>query len=142
MRTFAQMEQELIIPQTEYDLLLSRIDNVWRSARANAASAVNSQLIDANWNTGRYIVEFELKGNHRAEYGKQLLLKLSRDLTASRGKGFSRSNLTYMKKLYLAFPKCETLSHKLTWSHYFELLKSDDPMEFKFYFKEYVDIIW
>ncbi|MBD5187823.1 MAG: DUF1016 domain-containing protein [Bacteroidales bacterium] len=136
------MEQELIIPQTEYDLLLSRIDNVWRSARANAASAVNSQLIDANWNTGRYIVEFELKGNHRAEYGKQLLLKLSRDLTASRGKGFSRSNLTYMKKLYLAFPKCETLSHKLTWSHYFELLKCDDPLEFKFYFNEAVAQKW
>ena len=53
------------------------------------------------------------------------LVKLSKDLTHTRGKGFSRSNLTYMRKLYLAFLKCETLSHKLTWSHYFELLKNE-----------------
>ena len=37
--------------------------------------------------------------------------------------GFSRSNLIYMRKFYLTFQKSETLSHKLTWSHYFELLK-------------------
>ena len=41
-----------------------------------------------------------------------------------------------MRKFYLAFPKCETVSHKLTWSHYFELLKCDDQMELQFYFHE------
>ena len=40
---------------------------------------------------------------------------------------WGQSNLTYMRKLYLVFPKCETLSHQLTWSHYFELL-SDEPI--------------
>ena len=45
-----------------------------------------------------------------------------------RGRGFSRSNLIYMRKFYLTFPKSETLSHQLTWSHYFELLKCDDPV--------------
>ena len=54
----------------------------------------------------------------------------------------SRSNLTYMRKLYLAFPKSETLSHKLTWSHYFELLKCDDPLEMKFYFTESIHQGW
>ncbi len=54
----------------------------------------------------------------------------------------SRSNLTYMRKLYLAFPKCETLSHKLTWSHYFELLKCDNPLEFQFYYKEAIKEGW
>lgn len=54
---------------------------------------------------------------------------ISKDLTFARGKGFSRSNLNYMRKLYVAFPICETLSHKLSWSHYFELLKCDDPLE-------------
>ena len=63
-------------------------------------------------------------------------MNLSKDLTLRNGKGFSRSNLTYMRKFYLAFPKCETVSHKLTWSHYFELLKCDDKMEFQFYFNE------
>lgn len=47
-----------------------------------------------------------------------------------------------MRKLYLTFPKCETLSHKLTWSHYFELLKCEDPMEMQFYFHEAIKEGW
>ncbi len=111
---------ELVIAEKEYQDLVDRIDNLWSEARNRAAHAVNKELLDSNWQTGQYIVEFEQKGKIRAEYGKQLLIKLSRDLTTRRGKGFSRSNLTYMRKLYITFPKCETLSHKLTWSHYFE----------------------
>lgn len=136
------MNQEFIIQESEYHKLLTKIDEVWNEAKTNAALAVNTQLLDANWQTGRYIVEFEQGGNIRAEYGSKLLLRLSRDLTLSRGKGFSRSNLTYMRKLYLAFPKCETLSHILSWSHYFELLKCDDPLELKFYFKEAINQRW
>ena len=136
------MKEEIIIHDSEYDNLLSKIDEVWDAAKANAALAVNTQLLDANWQTGKHIVEFEQGGNLRAEYGTQLLLRLSRDLTLTRGKGFSRSNLTYMRKLYLIFPKCETLSHKLTWSHYFELLKCDAPLELKFYFNEAINQRW
>ena len=76
-----------------------------------------------------FIVEFEQGGNTKAKYGDKLLINLSKDLTRLKGKGFSRSNLTYMRKLYLVFPKCETLSHQLTWSHYFELLKCEDKLE-------------
>lgn len=136
------MKQELIIPESEYNKLLSRIDEVWNTAKTNAAIAVNTQLLDANWQTGRYIVEFEQGGNIRAEYGTQLIKRLAKDLTAKRGKGFSRSNLIYMRKLYICFPKSETLSHQLTWSHYFELLKCGDPLEFKFYFNEAINQKW
>lgn len=52
------------------------------------------------------------------------------------GKGFSRSNLTYMRQLYTVFPKRETLSHKLAWSHYFEILKADNELEIGFYLKQ------
>ncbi len=45
-------------------------------------------------------------------------------------------------RIYLAFPKRETLSHKLTWSHYFELLKCDDPLELLFYYKEAIKEGW
>lgn len=96
---------------------------LWGDAKSKAITAVNTELLDANWQTGKYIVEYELKGRDRAEYGRQLLVNLAKDLTARNGKGFSRSNLVYMRKFYLAFPICETVSHKLTWSHYFELLK-------------------
>ena len=76
-----------------------------------------------------FIVGFEQGGNTKAKYGDKLLINLSKDLTRLKGKGFSRSNFTYMRKLYLVFPKCETLSHQLTWSHYFELLKCEDKLE-------------
>ncbi len=72
--------------------------------------------------------------SYHVESEYELLVNLAKDLTARNGRGFSRSNLTYMRKFYLAFPKCEIVSHKLTWSHYFELLKCDDRMEFQFYF--------
>ena len=47
-----------------------------------------------------------------------------------------------MRKLYLAFPKCGTLSHKLSWSHYYEILKCDDPLEMQFYLKQCVKEGW
>lgn len=125
-----------------YNDLLESIDTLWNRAREHAAEAVNTDLLMANWETGRHIVEFEQKGQLRAEYGTNLLINLSRDLTTLKGKGFSRSNLTYMRKLFLAFPKCETMSHKLTWSHYFELLKCEDKLEMQFYYKEAINQKW
>lgn len=136
------MEQELIIPESEYNKLLSNIDEVWNTAKTNAAIAVNTQLLDANWQTGRYIVEFEQGGNIRAEYGAQLINRLAKDLTVKRGKGFSRSNLIYMRKLYVCFPKSVTMSHLLTWSHYYELLKCDDEQERQFYYQEAINQKW
>ena len=87
-------------------------------------------------------MEFEQGGNAKARYGEQLITNLAKDLTRLRGKGFSRSNLIYMRKFYLTFPKSETLSHQLTWSHYFELLKCDDTMEMQFYMKECINQGW
>ena len=81
-------------------------------------------------------MEFEQHGNEKAAYGSQLFDRLSKDLTLAYGKGFSRSNLSYMRKLYLIFQKRETLSHKLTWSHYFEILKADSELEIGFYTKQ------
>ena len=126
----------------EYQQLVSSISSLWRQAKEQAIHAVNTQLLEANWQTGKYIVEYEQGGKLRAEYGKQLLLNLSKDLTLKNGKGFNRSNLTYMRKLYLAFPKCGTLSHKLTWSHYYEILKCEDTLEMQFYMKESILEKW
>lgn len=119
-----------VVPQNEYDNLICRIDNLWTQAKNRAVEAVNTELLDANWQTGQYIVEFEQNGQIRAEYGKFLITRLAKDLTVRRGRGFSRSNLIYMRKFYLCFPKGETVSHLLTWSHYFELLKCEDEMEY------------
>ena len=126
----------------EYVRLVTQISDLWEDAKNKAALAINTELLDANWQTGQYIIEFEQGGKAKAKYGDRLLVNLSKDLTRLKGRGFSRSNLTYMRKLYLTFPKCETLSHQLTWSHYFELLKCEDPLEMQFYMKESIKERW
>ncbi len=141
------MDKDLIINNTlgatdDYNLLVNNISVLWNNAKEKAITAVNTELLEANWRTGQYIVEFEQGGKARAEYGKQLLVKLSKDLTIKNGRGFSRSNLLYMRKFYLLFPKSETVSHILTWSHYFEILKCDDPLEMNFYLKQCINEGW
>jgi hypothetical protein len=72
-----------------------------QQGRQQAVQSVNTILVQTYWHIGQHIVEFEQKGNERAEYGSQLFERLSKDLTQSYGKGFGRSNLLYMRKLYL-----------------------------------------
>jgi len=122
--------------QHQYKQLIANIGQLLISGREKAAQQVNTILVDTYWEIGRYIVEYEQQGNERAGYGSQLFDRLSRDLTQVYGRGFSRSNLQYMRKLYLCFQKCETLSRKLTWSHYFEILKADSDLEIGFYTRQ------
>ena len=82
---------------------------------------------------GKHIVEYEQQGNERAEYGSYLLDRLVKDLKERYGVGFSRSNVHYMRKLYIAFPNCTTLTCKLSWRHYVEIIKGDAPLEAGFY---------
>ena len=134
--------QNMAVTTYDYNQLIDNISSLWATAKEKAINAVNTELLEANWQTGKYIVEFEQGGKVRAEYGKQLLVNLAKDLTLKNGRGFSRSNLLYMRKFYLSFPKSETVSHILTWSHYFEILKCDDPLEMSFYFKQCINEGW
>ena len=118
-----------------YNQLIDSIGTILKEARSRIATAVNTTLVQTYWDIGRYIVEFEQNGSERAEYGSNLLGRLSADLSHRYGKGFSRSNILYMRKFYICFPNSETVSHVLSWSHYFEILKSDDPLEISFYAK-------
>lgn len=122
------------LPQNiQYQKLVENICLTFASARQNVASAVNIEMLNAYWSIGKGIVEFEQKGEQKATYGKRLLENLSKDLNLRYGKGFSRSNLNYMRLFYVKYPKSETVSHKLSWSHYFELLKVEDDLARAFY---------
>jgi predicted nuclease of restriction endonuclease-like (RecB) superfamily len=116
-----------------YQQLIGHIAKDYQQGRGRAAQAVNAQIIETYWQIGRRIVEFEQNGQQRAEYGKALITQLARDLTLLLGKGFSRSNLIYMRLFYLRYPISQKPSHLLSWSHYVELLKLDDPLERGFY---------
>ena len=124
------------IDKTSYEKLITQIGSLLRNGRQQAHQSVNTILVQTYWHIGQHIVEFEQKGNERAEYGAQLFERLSKDLTRVYGKGFGRSNLLYMRKLYKCFQISGTLSHLLTWSHYYEILKADNPLEIGFYFKQ------
>ncbi len=127
---------------TGYQRLLGKISEVYTSGQTRAIQAVNVQLTQTYWEIGRDIVEFEQGGSIRAEYGKRLVATLARDLTLRHGKGFSRSNVMTMKAFYLAFPKVQTLSGQLSWSHYVELLSINDGLERGFYEKQAIAEKW
>ena len=78
----------------------------------------------------------------RADYGKQTLKELSKALTAEFGKGFSRANLYNMRQFYLSYEKVQSVTGKLTWTHYCELLTISDPDKRSFYEKEAVNSNW
>ena len=128
-----------------YSTLISQIGDLLQQGRKQAAYAVNNILVQTYWQIGKYIVEYEQGGSEKSEYGSKLLDHLSKDLTLAYGKGFSRSNLMYIRKLYLSYQIGETVSHqfkkpilsvKLSWSHYFEILKADNELEISFYTRQ------
>lgn len=85
-------------------------------------SSINKELLASYWKIGEHIIKYEQEGKIKADYGKKLLIKLSKDLKVKHGKGFSRSNLYQMRQFYLRYPKIQTVSGELSWSHYVELL--------------------
>lgn len=163
-----------------YNNLFDRIAGILAEARAKTIREINKAQVMAYWEIGKEIVEFEQKGELRAEYGEELLKKLSADMTVRFGKGFSERNLRNMRAFYLNFPirqtlsaesieekksriplgKSKTVSRKFTipqtvsakfqksqtvsgkfepmlsWSHYCELLKVDEPLARSFYEQE------
>ncbi len=122
--------------QKPYSHLITNIGDLLALGREKAFQNVNTILVETYWNIGQQIVEYEQNGSKKAEYGSKLLKNLAKDLTKIYGRGFSRSNLQNMRLLYLRFPICQTLSSKLSWSHYTELLSISDDLAFSFYLKE------
>ena len=118
------------------------IKELMDSARNSIARSVNNILVQTYWEIGRIIVEEEQGHCDRAEYGKQLIIELSKKLTREYGKGFSRSNLQNMRNFYLTYPICQTVSSKLSWSHYCELLSISDEQKRNFYEKETINANW
>lgn len=132
------MENQL----TPNNSMILEIRELLENARKNVAQQVNTQLLTTYWNIGRIIVEYEQQNQIRADYGKQTLRELSKKLTREFGKGFSRSNLQNMRAFYLAYEKCQTVSGKLSWSHYCELLNITDENKRSFYEKESINSGW
>ena len=124
------------------DSLIQEIKSVIIDARNNVARQVNSELLGAYWNIGRIICEYEQSAPDRADYGKRTLKELAHTLTQEFGRGFSVSNLQFMRRFYQSYQIQQTASVKLSWSHYCELLSISDTDKRSFYEKEAVNSSW
>ncbi len=112
------MNTDLSIPQD----LIEQIREILTTARSKVAQQVNVELLSAYWNIGRTIVEHEQISKDRVPYGKETLRQLARVLTKEFGKGFSLSNVYNMRQFYLNYPIFQSVTGKLTWTHYCELM--------------------
>jgi predicted nuclease of restriction endonuclease-like (RecB) superfamily len=124
------------LEHNNYNQLVATIGSLLQAGKQKAFQKVNTILVETYWNIGKQIIEFEQAGEERAEYGTEVLKALSKDLKIKFGKGFSKSNLYVMRQLYLKFPIFQTVSGKLSWSHYAELLSVSDELAFSFYYKQ------
>ncbi|MBI2139447.1 DUF1016 domain-containing protein [Candidatus Woesearchaeota archaeon] len=127
------MKKEIESQRSE---LINKISEIVKRAKDELAKTINTKMVAAYWAIGRYIVEHEQTGKERAEYGSELMSALSKELSLRFGRGFSRSNLQNMRLLYLAYPKSQTLSGKLSWSHYCLLISLEERAKRDFYEKE------
>lgn len=123
---------KLLKTHTLFDSIKTTIEE----ARNRAKQSINHIMTEAYWHIGRLIVEEEQKGSERAAYGEGLIKELSGRLSEEYGKGFSQRNLRSMRSFYLAFPILQTLSAKLSWSHYLLIFKIEDEKAREWYIKE------
>ena len=122
--------------------LVTQIKALLETSRQKIAVEVNTTLLQTYWQIGRLICEYEKADSIRAEYGKQTLKLLSKELSAEFGKGFSVSNIQFMRRFYQTYQIQQTASVKLSWSHYCELLSISDSDKRSFYEKEAVNANW
>ncbi len=111
-------------------------------AKSNLAKEINKSITYVYWNIGRIIVKHENEDNNRLEYGKEVLKELSKELTKLLGKGYSLTNLTYMRWFYNVYPDYNMINKSLSWSHYVELITIKDDAKRNFYEKECISSNW
>jgi len=128
--------------KSKYKKLLTAIGLSIETARQNAARAINTELVKRNWEIGRHIVEYEQAGKERAEYGSDLLARLSRDLGQQYGKGYGRRNVLDMRRFYINYQKWQAVPAKLSWTHLIILVGISDDFARKFYERQSVDEKW
>jgi len=157
------------IAMKNYNDLFSSITEILNEARTKVVREINKAQVLAYWEIGREIVEFEQKGKTRGEYREEVIERLSKDMAEKFGRGFSPTNLKMMRLFYQTFPIRQTVSDEsldkekstaiarksaiqqmlstkfepmLSWSHYCELLKVDEPLTRSFYEQEAIQNNW
>ena len=137
----------MIIKYQNTDNVIDDICSIIESARNYAYQSVNIALVERNWFIGYRIAEEELKGGNRADYGTEILKKLSKELKKEYGKGFELRNLYYFLQFYKKFPNILHSANAksnilLSWTHYKTLLQVPDDKAREWYEKETAEQTW
>ena len=140
-------EKTSLVRYTNTGDILQDMRGIIEVARDSAYQAVNAALVQRNWLLGRRIAEEELRGGNRAEYGLEIIKKLSKELTDEYGKGFTKTNLYNFYMFYKTFPEIfHAASGKsvplLSWTHYRTLLQVKDDKARAWYAKEAAEQTW
>ena len=133
------MSNQLI--RNDFNLFFNNIKDLVINSRNKVYQVVNIEMLNLYWNIGKSIIEIQ-QGEERANYGDTILDKLSQKLTSEFGKGFSKRNLERMRKFYLLYQNWQTVSAKLSWLHYLELIKIDEEPKRNFYLNECINSSW
>lgn len=124
------------------DELLDLIRKLLINSRNQLVRVVNTAMVQTYWQIGKLIVEDEQNGKTRADYGKQVLANLAKELQREFGKGFDISNLRKMRAFYLAFPIRDAVRLELSWTHYRILLRVENIKAREWYLNECAEQHW
>ena len=141
---------EVAFSGEHFDQLCSDACSIIDAGRKHAYQAVNTVMVYSYYELGRRVVEEEQGGEVRAEYGKQVIVRLSKALTRRYKRGFSVTNLKQMRSFFLLYSRDEigqTVSDQfanlpktregrafpLSWSHYLKIMRIEDGNERHFY---------
>ena len=122
--------------------LLEEIKTLLHASRQHLQQTINTTMVQTYWNIGRLIVEDEQSGKERAEYGKKQLETIAETLTQEFGKGFDARNLRKMRQFYNTFPKWDSVSTKLSWTHYRRLMQIENQEARAWYINESIANNW
>ena len=117
------------------------IRNILHTARNKVYQTANFAMVEAYWNIGKSIIK-EQGGEDKAAYGTGLLKELSEQMTRDFGKGFTVTNLKYMRQFYLTFPNGHALRGELSWTHYRLLMRVENKNAREFYMQEAIKSQW
>ncbi|MDM8176592.1 DUF1016 domain-containing protein [Olivibacter sp. LS-1] len=127
------------------EAVISDVIEIIEEGRRKAYQAINTSMVEAYWLAGKRIVEDELEGRNRAEYGKSIMKKLSEALMARFGRGYSPATLYNFKQFYSTFPDEEIfykVCRKLNWSHNRLIMRVSNSEARMYYLKEAAEQNW
>ncbi len=134
------MRQKIQRGESEF---ISGIRELLIEARKSVVRQVNTTMLTTYYEIGRRIVEQEQQGKEDANYGEYILVRLSKSLSGSFGRGFSKRNLELMRQFYLTYRIAKSpISQSLSWTHYIRLIRISDPDERSFYEIEAAENNW